>query len=127
MAADTTGAPQAAAQDPNLEEWIYTFSSTTGEVLKVERVDAGSGSRQELSLDEYSALAAAYGYGAEQYDAAAYEAAAYDPYGYDEGYYQGMADFAASIGYDGGQGQMSSVEAAYYQGLADYAAALGLA
>ena len=126
MPAETKGAPEAAPQDPNLEEWIYTFSSTTGEVLKVERVDSGSGTRQELSLDEYSALAAVYGYGAEEDVAAAYAAASYDPYGYEEGYYQGIADFAASIGYDGGQGQMSSVEAAYHQAQADYAAALGL-
>jgi hypothetical protein len=92
--------PEPAARDPSLEEWIYTFSSRTGEVLKVERVDAGSGTRQEMPIDEYRALSASY--------------------------LQGAADFAAMIGLGGGQNQMSSVEAAYHQGMADYAAALGV-
>jgi hypothetical protein len=106
MPQDTKGPPEPAAQDPNLEEWIYTFSSRTGEVLKVERVDVGSGTRQELPDDEYRALSASPAY--------------------EEGYLQGIADFAATIGCGAGQNQMSSVEAAYYQGMADYAAALGV-
>jgi hypothetical protein len=116
--------PEAAAAEvvaaEDNEEWIYTTSRSTGEVVKVERIVAETGERCELSLDEYAALWATIQQGAEA-QAAEYAASAaqgYDPYGYEEGYYQGLA----AMGYTG----LTPEQEAYYQGVADYAAYMGL-
>src|SRR6266404_4209904 len=95
--------PETAASEDH-EEWIYTISRSSGEVVKVERVEPASGERRELSLDEYAALSGEQSAGAgvaEDYSAYGYDpnaAFGYDPYGYEEGYQQGMADLAASLG-----------------------------
>jgi transposase-like protein len=125
--------PEAASLEDQ-EEWIFTLSRLTGDVLKVERVDPASGERRELSLDEYAALRGEEVEGAgvvvaEDYSAYGYDpyaAHTYDPYGYDEGYYQGMADLVASLSQQTGSG-LTPEEQAYYQGIADYAASVGLA
>jgi hypothetical protein len=119
-APETAVAETAAAADDS-EEWVFTANRSTGEVVKVERVEAATGERRELSLDEYSALWAAVQQGAEA-QAADYLASVGQtnyPYGYEAGYYQGLA---AALGYAG----MTPEQQAYYQGVADYAAYMGL-
>jgi len=110
--------PEKAASEDH-EEWIYTISRSSGEVVKVERVEPASGERRELSLDEYAALSGEEA--AEAEVAEDYSSYAYDPYGYEEGYYQGQADYEAALS---GEEELSPEEAAYYQGQADYEAAL---
>jgi hypothetical protein len=120
--------PQAAESEDH-EEWIFTVSRSSGEVVKVEKVEAASGERHELSLDEYAALCGEEAAVAEDYSAYTHDPSTehgYDPYGYEEGYYQGMADFAASVGLLDTSG-LTPEEQAYYQGIADYAASVGLA
>jgi hypothetical protein len=112
-------AETGAANDS--EEWIFTANRSTGEVVKVERVEAATGERRELSLDEYGALWAAVQQGAEA-QAADYLASVAQtnyPYGYEAGYYEGLA---AALGYAG----LTPEQQAYYQGVADYAAYMGL-
>jgi hypothetical protein len=117
--------PEAAAAETGAaddsEEWIFTANRSTGEVVKVERVEPATGERRELSLDEYGALWAAVQQGAEA-QAADYLASVAQtnyPYGYEAGYYQGLA---AALGYAG----LTPEQQAYYQGVADYAAYMGL-
>ena len=118
-------------QPEQLEEWVFTLNSKTGELLKVEKMDKASGERKELSEEEYSALysgdpsgeAAALGYltayyqGIADYEAAVSSAVASQE---QEAYYQGIADYEAALSGAG----TTAEEAAYYQGIADYEAAL---
>jgi len=109
------------------EEWVFTLNSQTGEVVKIERLDATSGQRNEFSDEEYMAVlgggdyAAAYGYDPM---ADAYSQAGVEPYSYEAGYYQGMADYEAALAGAAASGY-SPEEEAYYQGIADYAALFG--
>jgi hypothetical protein len=85
------------AQTPT-EEWVFTL--TGGLVTRIERVDATTQVRYELSADEYAAIAGSY-----------YTA-----------YYSGIRDYAAAIASGN-----SDVAQAYYQGMAQYLGALGQA
>src|SRR5262245_21746056 len=81
-----------AANDAH-EEWVFTLHRDSGEVLKVERLDKQTGSRVELSEEEYAALAASMAPAAEQpggYDPMALYAS--DPELYEFAYYHGLAD-----------------------------------
>jgi hypothetical protein len=80
------------------EEWVFTL--TGGLVTRIERVDATTQARYELSADEYAALAG----------------------GYYTAYYSGIRDYAAAIA----SGNVD-VAQAYYQGMAQYLGALGQA
>lgn len=113
------GGDPAQASEPlvdQTEEWVFTFNTSTGELVKAERIDKTSGQRQEVSDDEYAALS---GFGdqtvyshAERYDPSSLGS---DPNAhslYELGYYQGLADYE----------QVAHREAAYYQGMADYEA-----
>ena len=85
------------SQTPH-EEWVVTL--TNGLVTRIERVDAATNVRYELSAEEYSAIAASY-----------YTA-----------YYAGIRDYAAAIASGN-----TDVAQAYYQGMAQYFEALGQA
>jgi hypothetical protein len=122
-------AEQQAEDGAETEEWIFTYNTSTGALVRVERADA-AGQRQELTEEEYVALSgldpASYSalvdFAAQGYDpySGDYAASAYDPYGYSEGYYQGQADYAQALAAYGG----GSTEQAYYQGVNDYVAML---
>jgi hypothetical protein len=81
---------------PQQEEWVVTM--TNGLVSKIERLDPQTQTRQELSADEYSALAAPY-----------YAV-----------YYAGIRDYSQAIASDDRQ-----VAQAYYQAMTQYLGALG--
>ena len=83
---------------PSSEEWVFTL--TNGLVTRIERVDAATKARYELSADEYAAIAATY-----------YTA-----------YCAGIRDYAAAIASGN-----TNVAQAYYQGMAQYLGALGQA
>lgn len=83
---------------PYNEEWVFTL--TNGLVTRIERVDATTQLRYELSADEYAALAG----------------------GYYTAYYSGIRDYAAAIASGN-----ADVAQAYYQGMAQYLGALGQA
>ena len=133
------GEPAAADQATDqtadeMEEWVVTIDATSGQTLKIERLDRATGQRSELAEEEYLALAGYDLSGASDYAALAqYDpyaelaAAGYDPYAYEEGYYQAIADYEAMLA-GGAEAQMAedpgTVEAAYYQGMIDYEAAL---
>jgi hypothetical protein len=137
----TAGAEGAV--DPT-EEWVFTLSSATGEVLKVERIDQ-TGQRNEISEEEYAALVCYMDPAAAQYAAYGYDASGDAAAGgaelYQAGYHHGLADYEASVaeyemqlasagyGYGGAsagyQSGYSPEEAAYLQGMADYEALLG--
>jgi len=101
------------------EEWIFTLTNNTGELLKVERLDKASGERKELSEEEYSAWYSSavnpYGDTSAEYS--------FDPYTYETAYYHGMADYETALS-QASQYGASPEEQAYYQGMADYEAAL---
>ena len=84
--------------EPSIEEWVFTL--TNGLVTRIERVDAKSNVRYELSADEYAALAA----------------------GYYTAYYAGIRDYAQAIA----SGNLD-VAQAYYQGMTQYLGAIGQA
>jgi hypothetical protein len=120
--------PLTAAPD---QEWIFTVNGSSGEVVKVEKRNTGTGEREEISQDEYAALtnagayqalAASYGTYAAPQDP--YYASSYDPY-YAAAYYQGASDYDAVVQAQLAAYTYSPVEQAYYQGIADYASALG--
>jgi hypothetical protein len=91
--------PANSNGDPaQTEEWVFTL--TGGVVTRIERVDARTQVRYELSADEYAAIAASY-----------YTA-----------YYAGIRDYAAAIASGN-----SDIAQAYYQGMAQYLGALGQA
>jgi hypothetical protein len=118
--------PQASgAPTPETEEWIYTFQSATGEVVKVERVDPGSGKREEISAEDYNALAASAMDASAQLEMSAAAGQGFNQMGFEAGYYQGLADYEAGLMQASAYGGMSAEEAAYYQGMADYEALLG--
>src|SRR5262249_42924866 len=54
---DKRAAPPAARAEETAE-WIVTFKSASGVVVKIEILDSESGGRRELTLEEYGALAA---------------------------------------------------------------------
>jgi hypothetical protein len=109
------------------EEGVFTFSSLTGEIAKVEKIDKEKGERQELSEEEYAALSGLADPNA-------------DPYGYDlhvqqqlaeahavyeAGYYHAAAEYEAALaGLPSASGYTPEEEAAYLQGMADYEALL---
>ena len=115
-------------------EWVFTCDPSTGETIKVEKIDKASGQRQELSEEEYAML---YSSEPSEFDAEGYgeygndpnAGYSYDPYAYEGGYYQGMADYEEALqgAAEAEYGYGSEEEQAYYQGMADYAAAIGLA
>jgi hypothetical protein len=128
-----SGAVPAEA-DPT-EEWVFTMSSLTGEIAKVEKIDKATGQRQEISEEEYAALSGYADPNADPY-AAYYAEYGYDPYAeqqaaeayavYEAGYYQAAAEYEAVLaGLTSGSGYTPEEEAAYLQGLADYEALLG--
>src|SRR5262249_351280 len=39
-------------------EWVVSFKASTGELVKIEKLDKASGSRQELTPEEYAEVAA---------------------------------------------------------------------
>ena len=80
----------------NTEEWVFTV--TNGVVTRIERVNATSGARSELSAEEYAWIAS----------------------GYYAAYYMGIRDYAHAIA--SGNGDAAT---AYYQGMAQYLGALG--
>jgi len=76
-----------AAEEKANEDWIFTVSGETGEVVKVETENKLTGERKEMSAEEYSALLGTayhpyrytpYGYSYFNYD----PYAGYDPYSY---------------------------------------------
>ena len=83
---------------PANEEWVITL--TQGVVTRIERVDATTNARRELSADEYAAIVASY-----------YTA-----------YYTGIRDYATAIASGN-----TDIAQAYYQGMAQYLGALGQA
>ena len=142
---EATGVVAAAAEET--EEWIFTINTQSGDVVKVEKSEK-AGERRELTEEEYAAISdeGSYDdystyeeYGAYGYDPySSYAAQSYDPYAYEEGYYQGVADYEASLaygagteGYEGSENTEEGFsytpeqEAAYYQGMSDYASAIG--
>jgi hypothetical protein len=66
--APESASPVAAASENN-EEWILTVDRSSGDVVKVERLDPASGERRELSLDEYAAFSSEGAEVAEDYSA----------------------------------------------------------
>jgi hypothetical protein len=110
---------------PESEEWIFTLTSSTGELLKVEKLDRASGERKELSDEEYTSLYVSTA--GPEYAALAgvYGDYSVDPYTFESGYYQGLADYEAALNDASAAEYQASLEQhAYYQGIADYGAAL---
>lgn len=123
-----SGTPEVLAvvqTAPESEEWIFTLTSKTGELLKVEKLDKASGERKELSDEEYTSLYAPTA--GTEYDALAsvYGDYSFAPYTYESGYYQGLADYEAALNDASAVDYQASLEEhAYYQGMSDYEAAL---
>lgn len=92
------GPTNGSGDQTQTEEWVFTL--TGGLVTRIERVDATTHLRYELSADEYTALLGTY-----------YTA-----------YYAGIRDYAAAIASGN-----ADVAQAYYQGMAQYLGALGQA
>ena len=90
---------------PEFHELIFTVQSATGQVVKIDKLE--NGQRQELTEEEYAAVAAPFAATLGYADPAAYQLA----------YYQGMADYAAALS----ASYASPQQQAYYQALADYA------
>jgi hypothetical protein len=80
------------------EEWVFTL--TNGVVTKIERVDATTKARSEISADEYTWVAS----------------------GYYAAYCAGIRDYTEAMN----SGNMDAVQA-YYQGMAQYLGGLGYA
>jgi len=107
MATDEQGRQSSSGNEPQAqqgEQWVITFGEE-GQVAKIEKLNAETGERNELSEEEY---AAAFGMGVSgAMGASTYESA----------YYQGASDaMDATYGASG----MSPEEIAYYQGMTDY-------
>jgi hypothetical protein len=108
---------EAAATDE--QEWIITFKPAQGTIVKVEKLEKDTGQRQELSKEEYGALAVlglpvpADKFMPAMQEGAMAAAEGTDPY--QAAYYQGLTDYATALN--------TLAPAAYYQALSDYAAA----
>jgi hypothetical protein len=119
----TEGQQLASQQQAPTEEWIYSYNSNTGELLKIER--HASGERKELSQEEYAAV---LGY---EPSAQVDEATMLQQAAWEAGYTQAIAEYEAALAYaaqaDAAAQNESLVvqQLAYYQGLSDYAAMLG--
>lgn len=117
-------AEQSSMQEPETAEMVLTYDKNTGQVIRIENVDA-SGSRRELSEEEYAAF---FGYsdaGAEQdaYDpSAVVYAITHQQAGFEQGYYQGLLEYEAALSGQTPSGYSPEEDAAYYQGMADYEA-----
>jgi hypothetical protein len=98
----------AVEAPPEFQELIFIVQSATGQVVKIDKLE--NGQRQELTEEEYAAVAAPFATTSGYADATAYQLA----------YYQGMADYAAALW----ASYASPTEQAYYQALADYASTL---
>jgi len=111
--AESSG-PTVKARSTQAEQWVLTFGEN-GEIAKIEKIDPQSSDRQELSEEEYAAVAGVDLSGASDYWN--YYGAGGDPSGYEDVYYQGVSDaLEASYGSSG----MTPEEAAYYQGMEDF-------
>ena len=86
----------ASGGQSNTEEWVFTL--TNGVVTRIERVNATSGARSELSAEEYAWVAS----------------------GYYAAYYMGIGDYAHAVA----AGNIE-VAQAYYHGMTQYFGALG--
>jgi hypothetical protein len=114
---------EALPQASSTQEWVVTVNNSDGTILKIEKLDAETGEREELSKDEYSTL---YGYlnsfalywqGANEFTTALFSADAPAL----KSYYQGIADYYMDQQREAAPSpQMQS----YYQGIADYYRAL---
>ncbi len=72
------------SEPAKIEQWVFTFDASTGEVCRVEKLDPLSGTAQEISESEYAAL-----------DGYLPDAAADRELRLKAAYLQGMADCAA--------------------------------
>ena len=86
----------AAADEGQIEQLVLSIDKTTGEIVKVERLDPVSGDRVEFDADDYAAI---------------------------EAYFAGLIETAATY-MDYPKERPSAVERAYAQGMMDYASYL---
>jgi len=103
QASQTAG---ATGGEQESDKYVLTINRTTGDVLKIERVD-DSGKKEELSEEEYQTI---FGDPTQAVSASGAE----DPYV--QAYYQGVADAQSYTAMEG----YSPEELAYYQALSDY-------
>ncbi len=100
------------------DQYVLTLSRSTGDVLKIERMD-DSGKKEELSEEEYQSIFGDVSAGAGDLSAGD------DPYV--QAYYQGVSDahgaLQSGMAYQD-EGGYSPEESAYYQALSDYDAYL---
>jgi hypothetical protein len=99
-------------------EWIVTFKPASGIIVKVEKLHSESGERQELSIEEYGALAAmGISVTVPSNPASADSLPATDmSQVYYQAYYQGIYDYAY---YQGIYDYANYLAGPYYQNLAD--------
>jgi len=131
-AADATAVSSTPAETESLSmelapeetlEWVVSFKASTGELVKIEKLDKTSGARQELTPEEYAEVAAKSVPVPDPAEAAADQNAAHVALQAHiasvsaAAYYQGISDYAAFAG-----DPMSSVHSAYYRGYLDAAA-----
>ncbi|HZI51394.1 MAG TPA: hypothetical protein VFE29_06190 [Terriglobia bacterium] len=85
----TKNTEQAKGKTPaeDIEEWIFSVKSSTGEVVKIEQLDTKTGERKEIPLRDYAAACQSY---YRPRPAPAYRAYGFDPYAGPDpyGYYQ---------------------------------------
>jgi hypothetical protein len=116
--------PAEPAPDETLE-WVVSFKASTGELVKIEKLEKASGARQELTPEEYAEVAAkgvpvpeqASGDALAEHNAAHVALQAHIAAVRAAAYYQGISDYASFAG-----DPMSSVHSAYYRGYLDAAA-----
>ncbi len=118
----TTAAAPPSSSEPATGEMLLTYDKSTGQVIRIEHVSP-SGSRQELTEEEYACF---FGQGTQEAEQAGYDphtvafAVAHQQAGFEQGYYHGLIEYEAALTGQTGSGYSPEEEAAYYQGIADY-------
>ena len=109
---------ESATPQTETAEMVLTYDKSTGQVVRIEKLDAGA--RQELSEEEYGAF---FGHAEahEGYDPHAEAfAVAHQQAGFEQGYYHGLIEYETALTGETASGYTPEEEAAYHQGVADY-------
>jgi len=120
---ESTVGEATSSESPELsgsetEEIVFTCNQSTGEVIRIERLDA-SGGRQELTEEEYAQVFGQGDQGSEEQGGEGF-AIAHQQVGFEQGYYHGLAEYEGALSAQATSGFSPEEEAAYHQGVADY-------